>query len=180
VGLSYYGAPFDRLAAHGILPNMSETPLQPSYDPDRRVPDRLRSTALTVDRIPEVKELIYEHLGNLRIIAERLGRSRTVVKDYISRHVELVAALDEVQQGVIDQAEYNFATEVMNGDLKASQFILSTKGRERGYVTRGEITGANGEPVGGNEVQVVFVKANPPAQIEESRANIIEGKVNGE
>ncbi len=84
--------------------------------------------------------------GVLAAAARRLGCDRKTVYNYMERHPEVKAAIEEERDTLLDDAEdtlYNNA--IKKGDTTSLIFLLKTIGKRRGYVERQEITGADGK-----------------------------------
>lgn len=85
--------------------------------------------------------------GMVYIAAERLGCSYQTVYNYCERYPSVKAELSN-QDGIIDDtAELKLIQAIYSGEAWAVKYRLSTKGRNRGYVERQEITGKDGEPM---------------------------------
>jgi hypothetical protein len=69
------------------------------------------------------------------------------VRNYIQRHPSLQRAVEEVIEENLDLAEHKLLAGINADNMTASIFYLKTKGRRRGYVERGELTGPNGAPL---------------------------------
>jgi len=77
--------------------------------------------------------------GGVRaVIAKTLGVDRSAVTLYLQRHPELLPLLEEQSDVIDDMAEYRLFEKIVAGDLNAIKFRLSTKGKNRGYVTKEE------------------------------------------
>lgn len=85
--------------------------------------------------------------GNYAAIAEALGRSRTVVFNTIGRHDEYRDLRDEIRQSMLDWVEDGVFATAIQGDPAQQRFILTTLAKDRGFVTREERTGKDGEPI---------------------------------
>ena len=48
-------------------------------------------------------------------------------------------ALTDAREGMVDNAESKLAMAVLDGDLGAVRYVLSTLGKNRGYVERTEV-----------------------------------------
>jgi hypothetical protein len=83
--------------------------------------------------------------GNISAAARSLGVKRSKFKERIDRTPELVKLLEDLREEVIDDAESNMFSAAKKGDLGAAKFVLTTIGKARGYVTRVESTGKDGE-----------------------------------
>ncbi|MBU2051246.1 MAG: hypothetical protein KKH61_20050, partial [Gammaproteobacteria bacterium] len=58
-------------------------------------------------------------------------------------------------EGLCDTSEVKLQQAVNGGEAWAVKYVLSTKGKGRGYVERSEITGADGEAIPVTIVEVV-------------------------
>ncbi len=93
-------------------------------------------------------------------IARRLDVSRPAVARYIKRWPEVAQAYDEECNTLLDQAEAKlFEKAIVDGSECSLHFLLATKGKQRGYSKRQEITGANAAPL----TVVVTIGGRPPA-----------------
>ncbi len=94
-----------------------------------------------------IAKAIEEFEGNVSAAARKLKMRRGAVRDRIDASSDLTLTLQEHREGVIDDAETNIFKAARSGDIPACKFVLSTIGKDRGYGTRQEITGANGAPI---------------------------------
>ena len=85
--------------------------------------------------------------GVIQTIATRLGVHRNTVNNYKEKWVTVRDAIEDEKETPIDLAEVKLFDEINKGNITAIIFMLKTKGKNRGYVERQEITGADGEPV---------------------------------
>lgn len=92
----------------------------------------------------EVIEAIRGSGGVKAKIAERLGCHRNTVSNYIDNYATVAEAYEEETATTLDEAEHQLIKAVRNGEPWAVKYTLSTKGKERGYTERQEITGAEG------------------------------------
>lgn len=96
---------------------------------------------LSIERIAEALRLTG---GIYTAAAAKLGCAPNTVKNYVLRHPELQAVLEEVREGTLDLAEGQLLKAMGDGDLKAVIFYLKCKGKHRGYVERQEMAVAVG------------------------------------
>jgi len=87
--------------------------------------------------------------ANYSKMADLLGRSRSSVRNHVERNMPLRDLMQEVWETFLDQIEGLHQDAAMSGDLGVQRFFLQTKGKDRGYVTRSEATGKDGEPLAG-------------------------------
>ena len=86
--------------------------------------------------------------GMVFLAAKQLGCSHTTVYRYIERYTS-VRAEKEYQEGQFgDMAELKLYNAVNEEQAWAIQFALRTKFKNRGYIERQEITGADGGNIG--------------------------------
>jgi hypothetical protein len=84
--------------------------------------------------------------------AQKLGCSRQTIANYVERYAEVKLAHERILEERLDLAETVLVKAMANNgqpslQLDAVKFYLRTKGRQRGYVERSEMAGANGEPI---------------------------------
>ena len=96
---------------------------------------------------PDVAAAIYKTEGNYTKMALLLGRRRGAIRDYILSNPELFEMMKEVRESVLDEIEDNVINQARRGDAQQARFILQTIGKDRGYTTRAESTGADGGPI---------------------------------
>lgn len=88
--------------------------------------------------IPLLKEdilkLVREEHGNLSRVADRLGTTRTAVRNRCNADPELKEALDESRERKLDRLEESvWLRAEESNDTGLQCFILKTQGRHRGY-----------------------------------------------
>ena len=92
-------------------------------------------------------EAIQAAKGLKSVAARRLGCSWLTVHNYCRRHPTVQQAYDETRQQLVDLAEGKLIVEVNRGMWPAIKWVLATLGKDRGWVERKEVTGAEGGPV---------------------------------
>lgn len=97
--------------------------------------------------LPDVLAAIYVSRSNYAEMARLLGRNRSKVRDYVLRTSEAKLAFDDVREALLDDVESYTFTAAINGDGPSQRFLLQTLGKDRGYSTRQETTGAGGAPL---------------------------------
>jgi hypothetical protein len=94
---------------------------------------------------------IYEQLiasdGNKAHAARELHMSRSRLSARIDRSVVLTSLLNDMVEGIVDQAEQNVYADVRKNDATANRFVLTTRGKSRGWASGVEGTGKGGEIV---------------------------------
>lgn len=92
-------------------------------------------------------------MGIITVIAKRVGCTWHTAAKYIREYPTIKAAYDDECEQILDLAETKLFAAVTNGDLAAVKYILSTKGKKRGYTERTEVSGIDGDAV---KIRVVF------------------------
>lgn len=92
--------------------------------------------------------------GIMTAAARALGMERSSLWRRISKSAKLTAVLQEVRESVLDLAESSLLKALQRGDAWATCFYLKCLGKQRGYVERQELTGANGGPIISQEADV--------------------------
>jgi hypothetical protein len=104
--------------------------------------------------MPNKSDTIKERL--LQALEQSLGVVTTACKsamvhrstyyDYCKNDEEFKKKVDDIQNVALDFAESQLHKQIQGGNTSATIFYLKTKGKNRGYVERQEITGADGMP----------------------------------
>lgn len=79
--------------------------------------------------------------GVMNTIAARLKCDWHTAKRYVEKWKETVEAYEAENEKVLDLAESKLYESIQNGNTQDAKWLLSTRGRKRGYVTGAEITG---------------------------------------
>ncbi len=84
----------------------------------------------------------------LQTRAARLLRvNRETVRRAILEHEEVRTALQDILEEELDGAEHGLLRSIRREDPWAIKFYLSTKGKDRGFTTRQEVTGQDNTPL---------------------------------
>lgn len=105
----------------------------------------INTQAPEVHPLDKVAAVLTASSGNITKAARDLGINRGNLKKRIDTHPELQALLMDLRDEIVDIAEDNIYKDVRDGDSGASRFVLSTLGKDRGWVTRQE--NSNKEPI---------------------------------
>jgi len=92
----------------------------------------------------EVIDALKRARGIKAVAAKILGCDRRTVERYCNRYVTVERACKDAREMLIDIAEGKLASHVDKGDWPAVKWTLATIGKQRGYVERQEVTGAEG------------------------------------
>ena len=94
-----------------------------------------------------VAALLYARAG-IGIAAGYLGRSRSSLTRWLKAHPSVMAIVEDYKQTQLDAVEINtFDSAIVDSDGADRRFLLQTKGKERGFSSRQEVTGKDGEPL---------------------------------
>lgn len=81
---------------------------------------------------------------------------------FMEEHPELKDVRNECDEELLDVAEASVVSAIHEGkDMKTVRWYLERKGKERGYVTRQEQTGADGEPLQFQAIERTVVRPSP-------------------
>ena len=103
-----------------------------------------KATRYTSDQI---EEALRASAGIRSVAARKLGCSPTTVGKYIERYKKLRSVIAEVVDETLDLAEGQMLKAIGDGNMTAIIFYLKTKGKNRGYVERTELSGKEGGPI---------------------------------
>jgi len=115
----------------------------------------------------DVAAAIIVSQGNLSDAAKLLKRARRSLENFICRDAALVDLRTDLWEASIDHIEKLYIHKALGGDAQALRFFLTTKGKERGYVTRNEATGKDGAAL-----------IETPIMSEEQLKNLSEDEIN--
>lgn len=101
----------------------------------------------------QIKKALRHSHGIISAAAVWLTKAtgRPITREGVSKRVNSTPALQayrmQLEEVTKDVAEHKVITGILSGDPRYVNFYLSTKGKDRGYTRRDEITGADGGPV---------------------------------
>jgi len=92
-------------------------------------------------------------------IAKRLNCGWATARSYVQRWEETRQAYEDEEQTILDMAESTLYQAIRNNDVQAAKWVLSTKGKARGFSEKYEFehSGKDGGPI---EVRVNLVRSN--------------------
>ena len=85
--------------------------------------------------------------GLIAPAARALGCSRATIRSYIDEYTEVAQAKLDQREAVTDMAENSLYEAIRRGEAWAVCFYLKCMARDRGYIEKAEIAGANDAPV---------------------------------
>jgi len=86
-----------------------------------------------------------ETRGMVYHAANRLRCSAQTVYNYVKRYATVRQAKEQAEGMMLDNAELALNSAILGGQPWAVMFALKTKGKQRGYVERQEISGPEGK-----------------------------------
>lgn len=96
--------------------------------------------------------------GIISTIARRVGCVWHTAKRYIDKYPTVRRAYEDECESILDLAELEALKLIKGGDGSMIRWYLSTKGKNRGYAVRHEITGAEGQFL---QVNVTYASDKP-------------------
>ena len=84
-------------------------------------------------------DAIRESKGIKSVAARRLGCVRQTVDRYIRDFPTVAAVYWEERESIVDMAEGKMLKSLQNDEWPAIKFVLTTLGKDRGYIERQEV-----------------------------------------
>jgi hypothetical protein len=101
--------------------------------------------------IPTYKKAMLENLekalGVVTVAAHNTGIHRDTHYNWMQSDEEYRTKVMALKEVTIDFAEAQLHQLIKEGNVAATIFFLKTQGKQRGYVERQEVTGADGAPI---------------------------------
>ena len=95
----------------------------------------------------QVIEAIEKSAGIVSTIAKRLGCDWKIARKYVGKWTCTQDAYDGECEKVLDLAETKMIEIISQGDGPMIRYLLSTKGKRRGYTQTTEVSGRDGGPI---------------------------------
>lgn len=113
-----------------------------------------------MDKTDTIKKVVLESLekslGVVTTAVKQAGIARSTFYEWL-KDPEFKKQVDDIQNIALDFAESQLHKQIRDGNTSATIFYLKTKGKNRGYVERQEVTGADGYPA---EIELNIIKTN--------------------
>ena len=90
-------------------------------------------------------DALEKSLGVVTSACKSVGIGRTTFYDWMNTDEEFKKQVNDIQNIALDYAESHLHKQIKDGSTSATIFYLKTKGKNRGYIERQEITGVDGE-----------------------------------
>ena len=100
-------------------------------------------------------DALEKSLGVVTTACKKVGIGRTMFYEYM-KDDNFREQVDDLQNVALDFAESQLHKQIQDGNTAATIFYLKTKGKNRGYVERQEITGAEGLP---NDIKIEIIRS---------------------
>ena len=98
-------------------------------------------------RKKDLLDALERSLGIVSTACEKVGVDRKTHYNWLKDDPEYKAAVDQIQESVIDFAESHLYKLIKEGNPAANIFYLKTKGKNRGYIERQEIEVSERKPL---------------------------------
>lgn len=89
----------------------------------------------------KVRNAITGSMGIYAVIARTCGVSRSTITKFLrkERNIKILQEIEQEKEKILDIGEKKLIELVQNGEFPAIKFLLSTRGKNRGYVEKQEI-----------------------------------------
>ncbi len=127
---------------------------------------------LTVERVRDAFKRSY---GNIVATAEACGVVRSAIYSYMKSHPELLQDLEDARQAHLDNVESRFYADCLKDDHKYQPsriHYLRTRGRDRGWAERHEISGVGGGPI--ESMSTTTTTVNGVVTVQHTIAGVID------
>jgi hypothetical protein len=104
-----------------------------------------------------VLEAIHDSGAIITTVARRLGCEWITAKKYIELWEETKRAMADEEETILDLCESALYNSVKGGDTQSAKWVLSTKGKRRGFTERHEVTGADGKDLVPEKIKIEFI-----------------------
>jgi hypothetical protein len=92
-----------------------------------------------------VLDSLEKSLGVVTTAVKKAGIARSTFYEWLNNDLNFAKEVADIQNVALDFAESQLHKQIGDGSTTATIFYLKTKGKNRGYIERQEITGAEGE-----------------------------------
>ena len=95
----------------------------------------------------QIADALRRTAGIVAAAAEKLGVTRQAISKRVTQSEELQAVRDDARETILDLSESALVEAIKDREGWAVRLMLTTQGKDRGYVTRQERTGKRGGPI---------------------------------
>lgn len=107
--------------------------------------------------VKKATEALLQERGVVKYAAKALGVHRWTLHKFIQEHPELNEVRDEALNEFLDDCEHKVIAAVDANDMQTVRWALERLGKDRGFSSRVESTGANGEPLAFERIERVII-----------------------
>jgi hypothetical protein len=100
-----------------------------------------------------------QSLGVVTVACKNADIPRSTYYKWLNEDKDFEQQVEDIANIAVDFAETKLHEQIQNGNTTATIFYLKTKGKQRGYVERQEITGAEGMPTN-FQIEIIGSKKN--------------------
>lgn len=111
--------------------------------------------------------------GNFHEMGLLLDRRRSSIRDFVFSNLAVREFYEEICESQLDRCEQTLFELALNGDAASLRFILSTKGKDRGYATTISHTGKDDGPL------KLEIKLHDDQQVKENKESELEDFLKG-
>ena len=86
-------------------------------------------------------------LGNISISCNEAKINRSTFYAWMEKDADFRQQVEAINEKSVDFVESALLNQIKEGNTTATIFFLKTKGKNRGYIERQEITGKDGQPL---------------------------------
>ena len=108
-------------------------------------PLAVKGAARTAARKEALLAALDESRGIISVACRATSIHRDSYYDWLDKDEDFARRVHEIQQAQLDFVESKLLQRIDAGDTVAAIFYLKTRGKERGYTERTELTGAGGK-----------------------------------
>ena len=97
-------------------------------------------------------------LGIVTTACKKVGIGRTQFYNWVKTDEDFAQQVKDIENIAFDFVESQLFRQIQENNVQATMFYLRTKGKNRGYSERTEITGSNGESL--KPIQILLPSQN--------------------
>jgi len=104
------------------------------------------------------KDAVIDSGGIITTIANRISVTRKALYEWLVKNPEMRELIEHETEKILDMAEMSLFSQIKDKDLGATKYILSTKGKTRGYIEQKEIKTEHSGEIGVTKINIVMPK----------------------
>ena len=83
-------------------------------------------------------EILAKNVGNVAGACRAMNINRRTYYNWMDKHEDFKAIVEDITEGLIDDAESQLQSLIKDGNVAAVLFYLKTRAKSRGYIERSE------------------------------------------